>query len=241
MIQSDTPLDVWERIASHYLSVVDSAPHNALYERPAMVQLVGDVTGVRALDAGCGSGYYLQWLLERGAARVIGVDGIAQMVQASLGRTLRRAEVLKADLDQPLEFLETGGVDLIVASLVLHYLEDWSVPLREFNRVLPMGGSVVLSVSHPLADFESSVSKNYFEVERILEKWSTFGVTMPSFRRSFGSMMASFRDAGFAITALVEPLPLPHMADLNPKSYDKLIKRPNFLCARLRKDCEIFV
>jgi SAM-dependent methyltransferase len=235
MNETQNPLELWDRIAIHYLSIVDSAPHNALYERPAMVRLIGDVHGIRALDVGCGSGYYLQWLLDHGVSRAAGIDGSQNMVEASLRRTNKRAAVMLCDLEQPLRLLETGGFDLIVASLVLHYLEQWGPILGEFERLLSSRGTVVVSVSHPMADFESSVSKNYFEIEKIFENWDTFGITMPSYRRSFESMDASFRDAGFIVTHLIEPKPLPEMMQIKPKSYAKLSSRPGFLCVKLRK------
>ena len=40
---------------------------NAWYERPAMVELAGDVRGRRVLDAGCGSGPLTAALRDKGA------------------------------------------------------------------------------------------------------------------------------------------------------------------------------
>lgn len=38
--------------------------------------------------------------------------------------------------------------DDVVASLVLHYLEDWGPTLAELRRVLRPGGRLIASVSH---------------------------------------------------------------------------------------------
>ena len=37
----------------------------------------------------------------------------------------------------------------MTASLVLHYLRDWTAPLAELRRVLKQGGRLILSVYHP--------------------------------------------------------------------------------------------
>ena len=38
--------------------------------------------------------------------------------------------------NRPLAFASDASFDLVVASLVLHYLRDWIGPLRELRRVL---------------------------------------------------------------------------------------------------------
>jgi SAM-dependent methyltransferase len=56
-----------------------------------------------------------------------------------------------ADISVPLAF-ESGWFDVVAASLVLHYLHDWGPPLREFARILRLGGLLVLSTHHPTQD-----------------------------------------------------------------------------------------
>ena len=52
----------YDDIADSHAAAVDTAPHNALHERPAMLALLPDVVGRRVLDAGCGSGWYAEQL-----------------------------------------------------------------------------------------------------------------------------------------------------------------------------------
>src|SRR6516225_6970499 len=56
--------------ADRYSAAVPTKPHNALYERPAMLSLLPDVRGRRVLDAGCGPGLYAEWLAQQGASVV---------------------------------------------------------------------------------------------------------------------------------------------------------------------------
>ena len=66
-------------IADAYAARVDSRPHNALYERPAMLDLLPPLPGTRVLDAGCGPGWYAAELASRGAL-VTAIDASAAMI-----------------------------------------------------------------------------------------------------------------------------------------------------------------
>ena len=90
----------YDEIAADYAAKVDSAPYNALYERPAMMALLPDLEGKRILDAGCGSGWYAEQLIERGAI-VAGVDASHEMVErakARLAKSAKHAHLEVADL-----------------------------------------------------------------------------------------------------------------------------------------------
>jgi SAM-dependent methyltransferase len=60
------------------------------------------------------------------------------------------ADLRVADLGSPLPFPD-AAFDGVIASLVLHYLEDWGPALTELRRVLVPGGRLVVCVDHPLA------------------------------------------------------------------------------------------
>src|SRR6185369_2672716 len=115
---SDKPiaLDAYESLAEAYASVIDTKPHNAYYERPATLSLLPDVVGKRVLDAGCGPGWYSEWLIERGAS-VTALDVSPRMVELARRRTRQRVEVHQADLGQPLDFLAGDSFDLVLSAL----------------------------------------------------------------------------------------------------------------------------
>lgn len=60
---------------------------NSLHDRPAVLELVGDVAGQRIADLGCGAGDYIVELVRRGA-NVIGVEGsdsLAERARTAVG------------------------------------------------------------------------------------------------------------------------------------------------------------
>ena len=208
---------------------------NAYYERPATISLLGDAAGRRVLDVGCGAGPLTAWMAERGA-EVTGIDVSPAMLQLARDRVGDRATFLVADVSEPLTFAGDATFDLVVASLVLHYLADWEAPLREFRRVLRPGGAVVLSSHHPTMDAELHSPDDYFAVTHVTEIWSKgsgdFPVTF--WRRPITAMADAIAAAGFVIERLLEPEPVPALRQRDAEAFDVLSTKPRFLFFRLR-------
>lgn len=209
---------------------------NAYYERPATIALLGDVKGLRVLEAGCGPGVLTGWLADNGAA-VTAMDVSPAMVRLARGRVGDRARIVVGDLSEPLRFAADASVDLVVASLVLHYLADWAGPLAEFHRVLAPRGAVVFSTHHPAMDWQLHSPEDYFAVKQLTEAWTrdgeSFDVTF--WRRPLTAMTQAISGAGFVIDQLVEPAPAAELRQRDPKSHDKIRTSPRFLFFRLVK------
>jgi 2-polyprenyl-3-methyl-5-hydroxy-6-metoxy-1,4-benzoquinol methylase len=102
--------------------------------------------GLKALDAGCGTGYGLRILDEAGAARVVGVDISAEAVgQASKLNESERVEILQGDIGQ-LPFSD-GEFNLVVCFEVIEHVEQREAILDELARVL--GDDGILCISTP--------------------------------------------------------------------------------------------
>ena len=134
--------NAYEKLADSYSARAPTKPHNAYYERPATLSLLGDVAGKRVLDAGCGPGIYAEELVARGA-EVVGFDASERMVELARERLRGRAEVRRANLEEPLAWLADDSFDFVVSALAMDYVKDWAVPLSEFYRVLKPGGGLV--------------------------------------------------------------------------------------------------
>lgn len=226
----------YDAMSTAYRVANDEGAFNAYYERPATISLLGDVTNLRVLEAGCGPGALTRWLVDNGAT-VVALDVSPEMVRLAGERLGNRARVLTADLAEPLTFAADASIDLVVASLVLHYLADWTTPLAEFHRVLAPGGAVVLSTHHPAMDWQLHSRDDYFATIQVTETWhkggQPFDVTF--WRRPLTAITTAISDAGFVIDRLVEPAPSPELRQRNPHDYAKILRRPGFLFFRLTK------
>src|SRR5215469_3775633 len=171
---NQTVANDYDSFAEAYAAENETSLANAYYERPATLALAGDVAGRRVLDAGCGSGPLSAALRDRGAI-VTGIDSSAKMLELARQRLGASADLHLADLGSPLPFAD-GAFDDVIASLVLHYLEDWTAPLAELRRVLTPGGRLIVSVEHPFSSqMQAGRGASYFATRKWSFEWTLGG------------------------------------------------------------------
>jgi SAM-dependent methyltransferase len=102
--------------------------------------------GMRVLDAGCGAGRNLVFLMRAGVD-VWGVDENPEMIARVRRIAASIAPRLESDRFrvEPVEAmsLEAGAMDVVISSAVLHFARDerhWNAMVREMWRVLAPGG-----------------------------------------------------------------------------------------------------
>lgn len=218
--------------AKAYAGMVDSRPWNAYYERPAVLSLLPPLAKAKVLDAGCGSGWYAEYLLAQGA-KVTAFDFDVDFVALTQSRVGNCARVLQADLAAPLDFVADGEFDLVVCPLVMHYLKDWQPVFREFYRVLRPEGVLVFSTHHPFMDWTYFKREDYYAVELLEDEWEIG--KMRFYRRPIAAMSEDLEAAGFMIERLLEPQPTKDFQRADPKTYERQMKKPQFLVIRARK------
>ncbi len=229
-------LAAYEKIAERYHDLIDHKPHNAYYDRPNTLKLLGEVEGKSILDAACGPGKYAEALTNKGA-EVIGFDLSPKMVAFAQERNQNADGFFVHDLTNPLDMLEAERFDRVLCALALHYIEDWNPVVTEFHRVLKKEGEVVISIEHPFFEYNYFKSKKYFEIEEVSAIWRGFGgrVTVPSYRRPLLECLMPFTKNGFYIEELVEPLPVKEFEKYDPRHYKELNEFPAFMCLKARK------
>ncbi|WP_411732852.1 class I SAM-dependent methyltransferase [Paeniglutamicibacter sp.] len=104
-----------DTFAEAYSIANETSLLNEFYERPAMLNLAGEVRNCRILDAGCGSGPLARALLDRGAT-VSGSDASEAMLNFARKRLGEEEDLLVADFGQPLPFAD-DPLDDAMASL----------------------------------------------------------------------------------------------------------------------------
>ncbi|RCV49199.1 class I SAM-dependent methyltransferase [Marinitenerispora sediminis] len=220
----------YDGFAEAYAAETEANLMNAYYERPAMLALAGDVTGRRILDAGCGAGPLSAALRDRGAD-VTGIDASPGMLALARRRLGDDAQLHVADLSDPLPFPD-GAFDDVVASLVLHYLEDWGPTLAEIRRVLGPGGRLIASVQHPFADYVIQTPRPDYSATTSYTSDFSFGgqsVRLRFWRRPLHAMTDAFTAAGFRLRVISEPQPDPAARALFPDDFQSLSTRIGFL------------
>jgi SAM-dependent methyltransferase len=227
----------YEAMADAYVADEGNA-YNSLYERPAMLELLGDVAGLRVLDAGCGAGALSAALVARGAA-VVGVDVSPRMVAAARARVPAGGDARFAVGDltdgRALSGFADASFDVVAASLMMHYVRDWEPLLGALARVLVPGGRVVLSTHHPTMTSRLWPDGDHDGVELLHDRWEKRGEVFDVrfYRRPVPLMEEAFAASGLRVDAWVQPAPVPECRTADPVAWERLTTQPWFLFAVL--------
>ncbi|PXY24619.1 class I SAM-dependent methyltransferase [Prauserella muralis] len=223
----------YDEFADEFLDHAADGFHNAHYDRPACLSLLGEMAGRSVLDVACGPGLYAAELVARGA-RVIGLDHSPRMIELCRERA-PAGEFHVHDLGDRLDWLPDGAVDRVLFALALEYVDDRVAALRELRRVLRPDGALVLSRSHPTGDWLRQ-GGSYFDVRVIEEVWSR-GWRVRYWLAPLERTCEELHEAGFLLERLLEPRPAPEAARLDPDRYASLSREPTgFLAIRAIPD-----
>jgi SAM-dependent methyltransferase len=232
-------VECWSRAAHAYVASRQDGPLalSSIYE-PAIDELLGDVTGRRVLDAGCGDGHDARRLAGRGAL-VTAVDGSAEMLAlARRHQGQDRIEYRVADLMAILPLADTS-FDAVLANMVLMDLPRMDVALGEFARVLAGDGRFVLAVTHPCFFASEWVHdqhgvKLHKAVDAYLssrvEELGFWGSTL-HFHRPLSHYFDELTRHGFVVDALREPVPSDVQLEQHPE-WEHHRRIPSFIVIR---------
>src|SRR5580704_12126323 len=139
-----SPSDVFNIWAQVY----DEQPNPLLaLEQRFLSRMLPDVGNLDVLDAGCGTGRWLQLLASLHPASLVGVDTSPDMLQRASAKLGAKSTLhLGSCTALP---LQNSTVDLVMASFVLSYLDSADAFARELHRVTRPGANIFLSDMHP--------------------------------------------------------------------------------------------
>jgi SAM-dependent methyltransferase len=201
----------WDRHATAYAAAVarreQGTPQRGVEGiLPIMLDLLGDVTGTAALDAGCGEGFLARVLAARGA-RVTGIDLSPRLIalareQAAAGAIDYRV----ADLCAPLPDL-AGRFDRIGSHLVLNDVPDHQGFAATLAALTRPGGRAVIALNNPYSSVVRGHLADYFAsgaraVYGGMTAW--LGEEVAYYHRTMSDYMDAFLDAGWRLAKLAD-------------------------------------
>ena len=202
-------IDVYDDFASQYAEMVAAREEAGIEHEPIMprfLKILGDVSGLTVLDAGCGEGYLSRILAHR-KANVTGIDISARLIQIARAKDPECAITYQvANLSQPLPGYQQH-FDLVVSHFVLNDVHDYQGFLTTLGAVTKPGGRLVFSLNNPYSFVVRGHITNYFDTGKAFpyRGMSAEGVKVHFYHRT----LEEYLDACFAIG-----LQLQHLVDV---------------------------
>jgi len=182
--------------------------------READARLLGDVSGKRVIEVGCGAASGSRWLARAGADAV-GVDlsaGMLRHARAAADRTSVPVPLVLADA-AALPF-PAGTFDVAFTAFgAVPFVADSGRVMREVARVLRPGGRWVFSITHPMrwiflddpGEGGLVAVHSYFDRRPYVEHDANGTPTYVEQHRTLGDRIRELVAAGFVLRDLVEP------------------------------------
>ena len=228
MFTEDEAAAGWNRGAEAYDAFVESgADYYRLHVHgPALLEACEPLGQQRALDLGCGQGFFSRELARRGA-RVTAVDLSDQLIVRARAHELKEllgieyVTLSAAAIDTR---FQPGSFDVVTACMSLQDMADPGLVLRAAHAVLRSGGRLVFSVPHPATEvphrewerdaagrkrclkldgyFETGPAVCDWNMPRLRDHWTT-----PYWRHTLSEWVRLIHSAGFIIRDIREPRP----------------------------------
>ncbi|MFT4082472.1 MAG: methyltransferase domain-containing protein [Nocardioides sp.] len=203
----------WAELASGYEQArarEDSL--DRLVEWPAQRALLGDVTGLSLLDAGCGSGAKIAELVHSGASASVGVDVSDNFIAA----TPPGLELLQGDLSNLAAVPGLAGrrFDRILFLQSFGYAKDPVHALQTARAMLADDGFIVLTRTQPIRyaieraeENGTSLGEEYFSTDSFTYRHRGWDDKVALTKRPYtvSDLLNVFSAAGMWIETAVEP------------------------------------
>lgn len=209
----------YDAIAGWYDELIRTTPLYRDLILPAMLELIGDVSGLDILDLACGQGFLTRELARLGAT-VTGADISTKMLEIARRYEDESPLGIRYVLDdaQVLGSFEDGIFDGVTCGMALMNVDDLDATARAVRRVLRPGGWFVASITHPCfqtpaADWVETPDgparqvRGYFD-ERYWESDNPDGVRgkVGEHHRTLSTYINSFAAAGLLCKRISEPI-----------------------------------
>ncbi|WP_280266020.1 class I SAM-dependent methyltransferase [Nocardia wallacei] len=176
--------------------------------------LLGDISGKRILEIGCGSAPCSRWLSANGA-QPVGLDVSGAMLRRGLAAMARggpRVPLVQAGAEA-LPFAD-ASFDLACSAFgAVPFVADSARVMREVARVLRPGGRWVFSVNHPMRWIFPDdpgpkglrASLSYFDRTPYVEVDGDGAPTYVEHHRTIGDRVREIVAAGLILQDIIEP------------------------------------
>ena len=234
-IDSSEARESWEQNTNEWITLRAQDSNRRFIVDPALWSLLGDVSGLSVLDAGCGNGYLTRILATKGA-NAVGIDYSKAFIEycrkieeeMNLGCKFYEASITK------MSDFKSQSFDLVVSNIVMVDVLDYKTAFKEIARVLKDDGRFIWSNVHPVFGRTAGAinvrlprdsPRNESRYLKMIDRYYDSGgelliwMTKPTwqFIRTLEEYSKALKNAGFVISQILEPRPTPEAIQQNPR------------------------
>jgi 2-polyprenyl-3-methyl-5-hydroxy-6-metoxy-1,4-benzoquinol methylase len=207
---------------------------------PAMLDIIGQITGNDVLDLYCGAGYLSRRLAALGA-NVTAVDNSERFIGIASEINKREENGIRYAVAEPtdLSVIEDSTFDDIVCNMGLLLARDLSGTVAELARLIKLGGRVIFSHihpcycnpdsawvggesnGHPYVTIGNYFTEGWWTPDMIAELRDTRTKVK---HRTLSTLINALSARGFNVRRMFEPRPSPEVLTLKPhlEIYDRV-------------------
>lgn len=121
---------------------------------------LSDRSAGKALDVGCGQGYFLQVVMDysKDIESIVGVDIIHNYLKAAAEKFTDRRVSFSTQKAESLAFRD-NTFDTVSVCVSLHHMSDAGKALKEMKRVLKPGGLMIIAEMHQTDQNEAQMTQ----------------------------------------------------------------------------------
>jgi SAM-dependent methyltransferase len=203
----------WDSIAGKYYGST-ALPSWGPYDVCSDQNILGTIKNKTFLEIGCGSGHSIQYLVQKGAKKIYGIDISQTQIDYAMSLNQKYIETKTVQLFQsPMEKrLDVEPVDIVFSIYAIGWTIDPDKVFQNIYSYLKPTGRFIWSWEHPIfskVKYENEklfISSSYFDENVKFRKDWGEGVYM--YTRTIASWSNALIKNGFAIRNILEPKPL---------------------------------
>ena len=244
MTDKETLRQQWKRLAP--AGIKGTAEGDNVYREflldEWMLKAIGDVSGLRVLDLGCGEGRFAR-MLAKGGAKVTAVDSCEEFIEFARAHRVRDEVYVVGDIEDLREFAN-GSFDVVVSYVSLVDTLNFEKAVAEAYRVLAEDGLFLVCNLQPMCTAANGWSKDegnrklHFKLDNYFDEgpreMRMFGGSVTNFHRTLSTYVDCFVESGFTVQRILEPKPSPEQVARCPDIDDNL-RVPYFMIFVLKK------
>lgn len=233
--------DFWSTIGNECLGAAALPSWGNFCPSEDKLHLLGDLSGKRVLEIGCGDGRSMQYAADKGAAELWGLDLSASQIESAASFLKAQgieARLVCAPMEDECE-IPADYFDVVYSVYGIGWTTDLEQTFRRIYSYLRKGGTFVFGWSHPIhkcvsvEDGKLLFTNSYFN-----EAWyraEIGGKEIMLSNRMLSTYINALSDSGFVLERLVEDIDRERAMASDSDFGRKALMLPTVFVIRARK------